>query len=134
MDTLQDQIQKSFRNSRTLPPKDRTKLTAAFPDVESFEIEVVESWKKLGRIQQRKRKLNSFESLGVVYPSFAHPKTRDSFSVNLTDLFLSAYQSRLTEKIIFKDYPDLLQDPQGNDQKIDRRIVCKIKYRAPNSN
>jgi hypothetical protein len=104
-----------------------------FPLLDSFEIEVSESWTEADIFKNDTKKITRLSEVGILYPTFFEYKYRDAQSVDLTGLFYSCYKQRLSEKSMFKSYVDIRKNPQGDDGKITRKITCRIKYKEEKS-
>lgn len=103
-----------------------------FPLLESFEIEIVETWLEgdMAIKQPIKKFITDLSEVGEVRASFADPKFSDHNTINLTAIFCSCYHQKLPEKSEFKSYTDSRKIPQSDDGRITRKISCRIKYKV----
>ena len=99
-----------------------------FPTLDSFEIEIYEGWTEADIPKSKTRTITDLSQVGILYPTFFEDKYQEAQSVDLTTMFYSYYDQKLTEKLVFKDYVDNRKNPQGDDGKIIRKITFRIKY------
>ena len=97
-----------------------------FPLLESFEIEIEETWTEGDTFVSPKiRKITDLSEVKPVQASFSDLRYPTLTEVDLTELFLRSYRDPDRKpKTVFKSY----EDPDKGH--ITRKITCEIKFKA----
>jgi len=96
-----------------------------YPLIESFVIEVYESWTELDVFKTTPTRYTTIDSLGKVYPSRVDHKQRDYYAIDLQSLLKTCYVSRSKERQRSSNYPSSF----GDGRDVSFWAVCRINYK-----